>query len=395
MTSAAALDAQLEGIYAQLECVRARAATPPRVLGVPRTPRPAATPAVPARLHPSVPFSSPPRVACRALLMLRDGFRQTDKIEGDPATATAHLKGMTSKMAESKRLIKEFERVSLEDPAADPAAVAARKKAMVQALNAFVNRKKSAQADVAARVAEAAEKAEAASAAAAEKAAPAAPSNPFSAKSSSSSSAAPSSGASAANAAAAAAAGADAASERARRAGKAPADAGGVELQMMETEDALAYGRGKMRETDDAIERSRATVANTIQLGTQTAEALRHQTGQMEKIVDDLDEIHFSLKKATRVIKDLTRGLATDKCILTLLFIVVAGVVTVIAVKAAGLDKDDEVAKVRRMYSRRMLLLWEEEEEDRRRFGGGEPWDARSEYFRRGKWEGLLARHEE
>jgi SNARE protein len=328
--------------------------------------------------------------------MLRDGFRQTDKIEGDPATATAHLKGMTSKMAESKRLIKEFERVSLEDPAADPAAVAARKKAMVQALNAFVNRKKSAQADVAARVAEAAEKAEAASAAAAEKAAPAAPSNPFSAKSSSSSSAAPSSGASAANAAAAAAAaGADAASERARRAGKAPADAGGVELQMMETEDALAYGRGKMRETDDAIERSRATVANTIQLGTQTAEALRHQTGQMEKIVDDLDEIHFSLKKATRVIKDLTRGLATDKCILTLLFIVVAGVVTVIAVKAAGLDKDDEVAKVRRMYSRRMLLLWEEEEEDRRRFGGGEPWDARSEYFRRGKWEGLLARHEE
>jgi len=323
--------------------------------------------------------------------MLRDGFRQTDKIEGDPATATAHLKGMTSKMAESKRLIKEFERVSLEDPAADPAAVAARKKAMVQALNAFVNRKKSAQADVAARVAEAAEKAEAASAAAAEKAAPAAPSNPFSAKSSSSS-AAPSSGASAA---AAAAAGADAASERARRAGKAPADAGGVELQMMETEDALAYGRGKMRETDDAIERSRATVANTIQLGTQTAEALRHQTGQMEKIVDDLDEIHFSLKKATRVIKDLTRGLATDKCILTLLFIVVAGVVTVIAVKAAGLDKDDEVAKVRRMYSRRMLLLWEEEEEDRRRFGGGEPWDARSEYFRRGKWEGLLARHEE
>ena len=328
--------------------------------------------------------------------MLRDGFRQTDKIEGDPATATAHLKGMTSKMAESKRLIKEFERVSLEDPAADPAAVAARKKAMVQALNAFVNRKKSAQADVAARVAEAAEKAEAASAAAAEKAAPAAPSNPFSAKSSSSSSAAPSSGASAANAAAAAAAGADAASERARRAGKAPADAGGVELQMMETEDALAYGRGKMRETDDAIERSRATVANTIQLGTQTAEALRHQTGQMEKIVDDLDEIHFSLKKATRVIKDLTRGLATDKCILTLLFIVVAGVVTVIAVKAAGLDKDDEVAKVRRMYSRRMLLLWEEEEEDRQgQFGGGEPWDARSEYFRRGKWEGLYSRHEE
>jgi hypothetical protein len=30
--------------------------------------------------------------------------------------------------------------------------------------------------------------------------------------------------------------------------------------------------------------------------------------------------------------------------------------VAIIAVKIAGLDKDDEVAKVRRLYSRRLLL---------------------------------------
>ena len=44
-------------------------------------------------------------------------------------------------MAESKRLIKEYERVSKEDPACDLDALAARKKEMVQGLNAFVNRK--------------------------------------------------------------------------------------------------------------------------------------------------------------------------------------------------------------------------------------------------------------
>ena len=77
----------------------------------------------------------------------------------------------------------------------------------------------------------------------------------------------------------------------------------------------------------------------------------------MEKVVDDLDEIHFSLKKSMKVIKDLTRGLATDKCILTLLFVVVMGVVAIIAVKMAGLDKDDEVASVRRLYSRRLLRV--------------------------------------
>jgi hypothetical protein len=40
------------------------------------------------------------------------------------AAATAHLKQMTNKMAESKRLIKEYEKAAQGDPAADPAATA-------------------------------------------------------------------------------------------------------------------------------------------------------------------------------------------------------------------------------------------------------------------------------
>jgi SNARE protein len=134
---------------------------------------------------------------------------------------------------------------------------------------------------------------------------------------------------------------------------------GEIELQGMQTEELLVYGRDKIKDTDAIIDRSKETVARTIQLGTQTAEQLRNQTEQMEKVVDDLDEIHFSLKKSMKVIKDLTRGLATDKCILTLLFVVVMGVVAIIAVKMAGLDEDDEVASVRRrlLYSRRLLRM--------------------------------------
>ena len=41
--------------------------------------------------------------------------------------------------------------------------------------------------------------------------------------------------------------------------------------------------------------------------------------------MDNLDEIHFNLKKSMKLIRDLTRGLATDRCILVLLFIVVVG----------------------------------------------------------------------
>ena len=284
-------------------------------------------------------------------------------------------------MAESKSLIKEFERVSQEDPSVDPEHTAQRKREMVKQLNDFVQRKKAAQADIAARQ----EQLEAAAGAspapgakpgdlkpdpfaAARDAAEREKQNPFSssgAASTSSGSLPPMGpGADAGGAgggskfskfskgsgdgAAAAAAASSAQSEIV-----AP---GEIELQGMQTEELLVYGRDKIKDTDAIIDRSKATVARTIELGTQTAEQLRNQTQQMEKVVDDLDEIHFSLKKSMKVIKDLTRGLATDKCILTLLFIVVMGVVAIIAVKIAGLDKDDEVAKVRRLYSRRLLL---------------------------------------
>ena len=49
------------------------------------------------------------------------------------------------------------------------------------------------------------------------------------------------------------------------------------------------------------------------QVGTKTAETLHDQTKQLERVVDDLDQIQFSLKKAQQVIRDITRGIATDK----------------------------------------------------------------------------------
>ena len=50
------------------------------------------------------------------------------------------------------------------------------------------------------------------------------------------------------------------------------------------------------------------------QVGTKVAETLESQTHQMEKIQGDLDEIKFTLKKAEKVIRDITRSMATDKC---------------------------------------------------------------------------------
>ena len=51
----------------------------------------------------------------------------------------------------------------------------------------------------------------------------------------------------------------------------------------------------------------------TPPLPPQTAGALNDQTKQLEKIVDDLNEMEFDIKKATQVIRDITRGMLTDK----------------------------------------------------------------------------------
>ena len=79
--------------------------------------------------------------------------------------------------------------------------------------------------------------------------------------------------------------------------------------------------------------RSNRVVEDTIAVGQQTAAMLGEQTHQMEKIVNDLDEIHFSMKKAQKLIRDITRSMATDKCILAFLLLIVGGVVAIIVLK--------------------------------------------------------------
>ena len=233
-----------------------------------------------------------------------DGFKRQDVLRStDTAASTAHLKKLTNKMAEGKKMIKEFERLALSEGATTPEALAKKKKEYVTALNEYVQLKKEAQVLIGEKKVEG-----------------------------------PSTSTSTAGVGAPAPKTASASAFTlpmafAQRKNKEILD--DEQLQQMEAGDLLQHGRGIMDETDKSVARSQAVVEETIQIGTQTAEALRGQTQQLERIVDDLDEIHFSLKKSFGVLKDITRGLATDKCIMFLLFLVCAGVLTVIVLKVA------------------------------------------------------------
>ncbi|ONM20032.1 putative plant SNARE 13 [Zea mays] len=57
------------------------------------------------------------------------------------------------------------------------------------------------------------------------------------------------------------------------------------------------------------------------------------QTEQMKRIGNELDSIHFSLKKASQMVKEIGRQVATDKCIMAFLFLIVCGVIAIIVVK--------------------------------------------------------------
>ncbi|GJZ68767.1 novel plant SNARE 11 [Tanacetum coccineum] len=109
----------------------------------------------------------------------------------------------------------------------------------------------------------------------------------------------------------------------------------GLLASSMTNQQLMDNGHQMMDETDQAIERSKKVVHVTVNVGTETAATLKAQTKQMSRIVNELDSIHFSIKKASQLVKEIGRQVATDRCIMALLFLIVVGVIAIIIVKTS------------------------------------------------------------
>ncbi|XWS53446.1 hypothetical protein CRYUN_Cryun10bG0002100 [Craigia yunnanensis] len=109
----------------------------------------------------------------------------------------------------------------------------------------------------------------------------------------------------------------------------------------MSNQELVDHGMKTMDETDQVIERSKKVVEQTIEVGTQTAVTLKGQTEQMGRIVNELDTIQFSIKKASQLVKEIGRQVATDKCIMLFLFLIVCGVIAIIVVKIVNPNNKD------------------------------------------------------
>ncbi|XP_061988243.1 novel plant SNARE 11 [Rosa rugosa] len=109
----------------------------------------------------------------------------------------------------------------------------------------------------------------------------------------------------------------------------------------MTNQQLIDNGHQMMDEIDQAIDRAQKVVHETINVGTETAATLKAQTEQMSRIVNELDSIHFSIKKATKLVKEIGRQVATDRCIMGFLVLIVIGVIAIIIVKIVHPNNKD------------------------------------------------------
>ncbi|CAN1281842.1 Novel plant SNARE 13 [Linum perenne] len=214
---------------------------------------------------------------------LSNGFQRLDKIK-DSSRQSKQLEELTGRMRECKRLIKEFDTEIKDEEARNPPEVTKQlndeKQSMIKELNSYVALRKTYTSNLGNKRVELFDMGAGAS--------------------------------------------------------EPMADDNVRMASAMSNQELIDHGTKTMDETDQAIERSKKVVQQTVEVGTQTAGALKGQTEQMERIVNELDTIQFSIKKASQLVKEIGRQVATDKCIMLFLFLIVCGVIAIIVVKDGG-----------------------------------------------------------
>ncbi|XP_074327474.1 putative plant SNARE 11 [Apium graveolens] len=131
-------------------------------------------------------------------------------------------------------------------------------------------------------------------------------------------------------------------------------------VNAMSNQELVDHGNKMMDETDQSIERSKKVIAETVEVETETAATLKSQTEQMSSIVNKLDFINFSIKKASKLVKELGRQIAIDRCIVFMLFLIVLGVIAIFIVKLVNPNSEDthDVPQLAPSVLTNRRLLW-------------------------------------
>lgn len=112
----------------------------------------------------------------------------------------------------------------------------------------------------------------------------------------------------------------------------------------MPNQEVVVVGKNQMDGKDhETIKMPKKVVEDTINSGAETSTTLKGQTEQLGRPNNEMESRKFSLRKASKLVKDTGRQLVTDKCILFFLFLIVVGIIAFIVVKLVHPDNKDIV----------------------------------------------------
>lgn len=100
----------------------------------------------------------------------------------------------------------------------------------------------------------------------------------------------------------------------------------------MTARELVDEAKNVQQESLQSTNRAKQVLEHTIQIGTDTSDALKRQTDMLQNVDSNLDAIESNLKRAEKQIRVFLRRMATDKIILALLLLVVLSVVISIVV---------------------------------------------------------------
>jgi len=105
---------------------------------------------------------------------------------------------------------------------------------------------------------------------------------------------------------------------------------------LLSADELMADGRRNMKATEQSVLRSARVVDEALAISRGTAVMLQEQSEQLGAVVEDLTLIRFNLGKANNLMRGIARRIATDKCIMFLMVLLVGGIVALIVLQATG-----------------------------------------------------------
>jgi hypothetical protein len=105
----------------------------------------------------------------------------------------------------------------------------------------------------------------------------------------------------------------------------------------------MKHGLEVDQESKDSLHRTVGKVAETLQVGKETANKLQQQTDQMGNMIDNLDSIEGTLNRSAKIIREMARRVATDKYMWVLIVLVFLAIVFIIFYKNYNSDANVNV----------------------------------------------------